>query len=72
MATNYISRNFGQFKQGDIVVGTSVPTADFYIAQSTTNNPKKRDLVIFLQDAINYILSNGIPSGQDGTDLPVN
>lgn len=71
MATYFISDSRGDTKSiSNMAVATSAPSADLYLQILTTNNPTKEDVVLFLNRLRQYILSNGLPAGQTGVDLP--
>ena len=74
MAQQFLSVNRGQLdnKLGNVVTGTSAPSADFYVQILTTNNPTRKDTVLALQMFIDYILDGGVANGAKGTNLPPN
>ena len=53
-----------------VVVGTSAPSADFYLQILSTNSPTKEDTVNFLKQMIRHVESNGIMAGKFGVDQP--
>lgn len=53
-----------------VTIGTSAPSADFYVQILSTNSPSKKDAILFLEQMIRHIASNGIMTGQTGTDQP--
>jgi len=46
-------------------------TADFILSILMTNSPDRKDAILAMEAFKNYILSNGVPGGRVGTDLPV-
>ena len=71
MAQYFLSINRGQNQQtGNVLVATSAPTADTYLQISTTNLATRNDVIQAMRAIEKYILSNGLPGGQIGTDLP--
>jgi hypothetical protein len=72
MAQNFLSINRGQAggTPGNVLVATSAPTADMYLQILTTHNPTREDVLLALDNFRMYILSNGIPGGETGVDLP--
>ena len=71
MAQYFYSINRGQTQQtGNVLVATAAPAADIYLQILTTNNPTRNDAIQQLRAIEKYILSNGLPGGQIGVDLP--
>lgn len=75
MTTWYLGANRGQFKTGDVTVGTSSPgSTDFVLAidalDANSVAVTKEDVILALRMFERYILGNFIPSGSPGTDLP--
>lgn len=71
MSSNFLSINKGQIHVGDVLVATSAPTADVYLQISSTNSPKKEDVILAMRLIEQYLLGNGVPGGSVGVDLPV-
>lgn len=75
MTAYYLSINKGQLDNqlGNVLVATSAPTADVYVqVDATTHTPDRKDVLLALKAIENYVLSNGVPGGKIGTDLPAN
>lgn len=72
MAQQFLSINLGQptMQPGNILVATSAPTADVYVQILTTNSPTRKDVLLALRQIRAYILSNGVPAGETGVDMP--
>lgn len=71
MAQYFLSINRGKGQQtGNVLIATSAPTADTYVQILTTANQTKKDVYLALCTIEKYILSNGLPGGNIGTDLP--
>lgn len=60
------------FLAGQAIVASIPDTADFILAQLSTHTPDRFDLIRALEMFRNYVLSNGLPAGHIGTDLPSN
>lgn len=73
MAQQFLSLNKGQSTSlaGNVIVATSVPTADVYVQVLSTNSLKALDVIIALKRIVAFLESNGIPGGSGGTNLPV-
>lgn len=71
MTQYFYSINRGKTQQtGNVLIATSAPTADTYVQISTTNSPTRLDAILAVRAIEKYILSNGLPGGNIGTDLP--
>lgn len=76
MADWFYGVNKGSRTMGsDISVATSTQSKDIELHVNTTNNPKKEDVIVALEQFRWYILSNGVQgsdpsSAKGGTDLP--
>lgn len=74
MTTYYLSINKGQLdgQTGNVLVATSIPTADVILTiDASTHTPKRIDVIQAMKAFENYILSDGVAGGQRGTDLPI-
>lgn len=72
MAQQFLSINRGQnnAQLGNVLVATSAPSADVYVQILTTHTPTREDVLLSLDSIKMYILSNGVPGGQAGVDMP--
>ena len=71
MANQFIAINKGVSQVNLITVATSTQSKDFELNISTTHTPTKEDVILALNLIRQYILSNGLPAGETGVDLPV-
>jgi len=71
MAGFFIAANRGQTLK-DVVVGTSTQSKDMelQITSGSTIGLTKQDVMLFIDILEQYIISNGLPDGQVGVDLP--
>jgi len=70
MATYYLSINRGQVNEQQVVVGTTVPSSDFYFFWTDTHNPTELDCVLAMRAITRYMESNGVAVGKIGVDIP--
>ncbi len=76
MANWYIAADKGMKDDpSQIYIGTSTQSKDFELNVLTTNTPKKKDVILFLEKVIAYYECNGRCGNQSGvaagTDMPV-
>jgi hypothetical protein len=74
MTANFLSIGLDKLNNldGDVAVATSAPTADFYFqVLTTTYKPTKEQCIMALRQFERYLISNGVPAGNVGVDLPV-
>lgn len=64
MAITYLSINRGQLdgQTGNVLVASSLPTADIIFAIDFTNLPTVKDTTLAMEAFEHYIESNGIPA----------
>jgi len=71
MTTYFLSINRGQGQNpSKVAIATSAPSADTYVQINSTANQTKEDVMLGLKAIEMYLLSNGIPGGQAGVDMP--
>lgn len=74
MTTFYYGLNRGRFNTGDVAAGTSLPSTDLILVvdqlDQNSNPLTKKDVSLALRLFEKYILSNGVPVGSPGADMP--
>ncbi len=71
MAQWYLGINRGQTENpGNVARGTSTNSTDFEVRIDTTKGSTREDVIKALRAIEMYMLSNFIPAGSPGTDLP--
>lgn len=71
MTTYYLGIDRGVTQNpGNVAVGTSTTSKDMELAILMTNAPTKQDVLLAIEAFEQYIISNYIPAGSPGTDLP--
>jgi hypothetical protein len=71
MASQFIGLNRGQTLK-DVVTGTSTQSTDFELRIDTGKSSTKLDTQLAMDILHQYIISNGLPDGQTGVNLPPN
>lgn len=69
MASNFIGITRGGNLQS-VVVNTVTNGSDIELRYDTGKGSTKEDIVLALKNLTSYILSNGLPLGQTGVDMP--
>lgn len=70
MAQQFLSLNRGQNLQ-NVLTATSAPTADIYLQILSTHSPTREDVILAMRLFEQYIIGNGLPTGETGVNLPV-
>lgn len=68
----YIKDSRGNTGSIGLISDNGTLSGDFAVAWVATNNPTKEDILLFLDRARQYILSNALPAGTTGVGLPSN
>jgi hypothetical protein len=73
MASNFLGVNRGVDQVGKVTAATTTSSGnDFELRVDTGKSSTKEDVVKAMRIFEQYILSNGLPGGNIGTDLPPN
>lgn len=71
MASNYLGINRGKTENpGNVTASTASQSVDFELRVDTGKSSTKEDVIKAMEVFKQYILSNGLPGGAVGTNLP--